>query len=199
MFREGSNVAIHILDNIAVEGAGLALRELHYVAKCLLRDGLWNDLVATTVPQKKALSLQASPRAKPFVKEKYYEMLSLSHVQSLLELPFNSNAAGKTAGTIPADVYFLFSEESGLDWRSICSCMKKSKMFSSSSTFTEEGGTTINLFHHRTCGVFLKLEIGAQGRLRRADVIEKDHDTTKSQIVFETVVNYILHYVWYTL
>ena len=40
MFREGSNVAIRILDNIAVEAAGLAYKELHFIAERLRKDGV---------------------------------------------------------------------------------------------------------------------------------------------------------------
>jgi hypothetical protein len=198
MFREGSNVAIHILDNIAFEGAGLTFKELHYVAKCLARDGLWNDLVPKSVLPKKGLSLQASPRAQPSAKEKYNEMVSLSHVISLLDLPF-ANSSGKTTISIPTDIFFLFSEEAGLDWRSLSSSMKKCKTFSPLLPFTVDDGTVFNLFYLRSFDVFLKLEIGNRGQLLRADVIEKDHDTMKAQIIFETVINYILHYVWHSL
>jgi hypothetical protein len=197
MFRQGSNVAIHILDNIAVEGAVLTFNELHYAAKCLVRDDLWNALVPKAVLPKKGLSLQASPRVQPSVKEKFYEVMTLSHVIPLLDLPV-ANTSGKTTSSIPADVFFLFSDDSGLDWMSLSSSMKKCKAFSPLSTFTADG-TVCDLFYLPSLDIFLTLEIGDRGQLLRADVVEKDHDTTKAQIIFETVVNYILHYVWHTL
>lgn len=198
MFREGSNVAIHILDNIAFEGAGLSLRELHYAAKSLCRDGLWNDLISRPVVPKKALSLQASPRAQPSIREKYYELLPLVHVHSLFDVTVSS-APGKTTSNIPADVYYLFSGEAGLDWRSICGTMKKSRVFSSSSLFTEDDGRTINLFHFHAHDVFLKLEVGSSGQLMQVDVIAKGLDPTEANVIFEIVVNYMLHYVWHAL
>jgi hypothetical protein len=198
MFREGSNVAIHILDNIAVEGAGLALRELRHAAKSLLRDKLWNELLAKPLPPKKGLSLQASPRAQPFSPGKYYEMLSLAHVQSLLDLPVTNNPA-KGSTMVSSDIHFLFSAESGLDWRSICSTMNHSKVFTSSLSFVEEGGTVVNLFYLQSHDVFLKLDLGSHGQLLGADVIAKSLDATKSNIIFESIVNYLLHYVWHAL
>ncbi|KAG7353587.1 hypothetical protein IV203_002942 [Nitzschia inconspicua] len=196
MFREGSNVAIHILDNIAVEGAGLSLKELHYAAKCLLRDSLWNEIISMAQMPKKGFSLQSSPRVQPSIKGKFYEMLSLVHVQSLLDLP-SANVSAKAASIIPVDVYFLFSDESGIDWLAICSGMKKSPAFSSCLNFTGEKGTSIELFYLSSQDVFIKLELGSCGQLLRADLVTKTPDYAKSHAVFEIVVNYTLHYLWH--
>ena len=60
MFREGSNVAIHVLDNIVVEAAGLAFKELKFVAERLRRDALWKTGIGPKTPATVTIRLVLS-------------------------------------------------------------------------------------------------------------------------------------------
>ncbi len=198
VFREGSNVAVHILDNIAIECGGVAFKELHFAAMCLLKDRAWTAL--TSKPILKGTSLQAPPliEAETSVREIFYELSSLAHIQPLLDLPV-TYVSRKTSCCESTDVCFLFAEESKLDWKSVCLNLRRCNAFSSCCSFFEERGSTIYLFYMHRHDVFLKLEVSPTSKLIGADIIEKEHDSTKSRIVFDTVVNCVLHYVWHNL
>ena len=48
MFRDGSNVAVSLFSNIAIEAAGIAYTELRIAAFNLHRDSVWNSLVTSS-------------------------------------------------------------------------------------------------------------------------------------------------------
>lgn len=192
MFREGSNVAIHVLDNIAIEGSRLALKELHFVAECLLKDTLWksfsssNRLPTSTLQSKSNRSSQHQNLA---------ELLRLVPVHPFLQLPLSGNS--KIDG-IPAEVKFLFGNESGIDWLSCCASMKQNKFFSPHSS-TESKGFINNLFYIRRFDVFLMIVVKRDASLLRIDVIEKTRTPDKYHLIFDSVVSFVLQYVWYNL
>lgn len=199
MFREDSNVAIHILDNIAYECGRLLYKELRHAGQCLLRDSLWKSLVSKTILPKKSLSLQASPKAEPSVKARYHDLAPLIKIHPLLQLAA-SKLTGKAAHAMPLELDFLFSIESGIDWKSVCVNMRRCLTFSSCSSFLEDEEYVRHLLYMQDHDVFLSLLIGSKDpRLFSIDVMEKDYNPTKHSIIFDTVVNCLLHYVWQNL
>lgn len=198
MFREESNVAIHILDNIAFECACLAHKELHHAAESLLTDFLWSSLASrSALPKKGIPSLQASPRAEPSAKDTLQELSKLVHIHSLV------NAAARTASSKstehPAeDADFLFTKDLGLDWKIICSKMRRCSAFSSFKSFADPKSCTVNIFYMQGHDVFLKLDVSNESpsTLLRADLIERDRNSGKAQAVLETLANFVLHYLW---
>jgi hypothetical protein len=201
IFREGSNVAVHILDSIAIDAAGLALRELHYVAECLLKDALWKTLASAASPSKKALTLQSSLPAHhntSSTREKLYELLRVTRVQPVLHLP-KPHGSIQSANSIPGEVLFLFSSESGINWKSCCSSMKRIPSFSPNWSFVDDTIVT-NLFYLKRYDVFLKLTTSQDtSALLSADVIEKEQNPNNYQSIFETMVGFLLEYVWHNL
>jgi len=191
MFREGSNIAIHILDNIAIEGSGLALKELHFVAECLLKDSLWKSFSS----RRSYLTLSQSTINRMPHQQNLYELLRLVPAHPFLQLPINGSFKNDR---IPADVSFLFGIESGINWLSCCSSMKQNKFFSPHSS-TEEKGSINNLFYIEQYDIFLMLVVKRDSSLLRIDVIEKKIIPEKYQLIFDSVVSFILHYVWHNL
>lgn len=191
MFREGSNIAIHILDNIAIEGSRLALKELHFVAECLLKDSLWKSFSSS---RSSTTKLQ-STSDKIHQQHKLYELLRLVPAHPFLQLPINGSSK---IDRIPADVSFLFGKESGIDWLSFCSSMQQNDFFSPHSS-TEDIGCINNLFYIQRYDIFLMIVVKRDASLLRIDVIEKKRIPDKYDLIFESVVSFILHYVWHNL
>lgn len=192
MFRDGSSVAIHVLDNIAIEGSRLALKELHFAAECLLKDTLWKSfssssrfLTTTLKPTSSKMSQQQSLK----------ELLRLVPAHPFLQLPMS---ASSKIDRIPAEVSFLFGTESGIDWLSCCHSMKQNKFFSPHAS-TENKGSVNNLFYVRKYDIFLMIVVKRDGSLLSIDVIEKKRTPDKYNLIFESVVNFVLHYVWRNL
>lgn len=187
MFREGSNVAVHILDNIAIEAGGLALKELHYAAESLLKDSLWKSFSSRRANTESSSSLSLI--------DDLQEMLRLTHVYPLLQLRSN----GGNAGTLPEEVQFLFGTDSGIEWKTCCTVLKRIQSLSPSRSI-DNVGMTHNLFYIQKYDVFLMLVVDQHtSLLLRAEVIEKDKTVGKHLLVFDMVVNLILHYVWHSL
>ena len=188
MFRSGSNVAIHILDNIAIEGSRLALKELHFVAECLLKDSLWKSFSSSKYSASTSTSLLSQQNT-------LHELLRLVPVHPFLQLPVNGSSK---IDRIPAEVYFLFGNESGIDWHSCCASMKEENFFSPHSS-TESNDLTNNLFYMNKYDVFLMIVVKRDSSLQRIDVIEKKRIPDKYHLIFDSVVHFVLQYVWYNL
>ena len=156
MFREGSNVAIHILDNIAIEGSRLALKELHFVAECLLKDTLWKSFSSSSRFLTSALKPTSSKMPQ---QQSLKELLRLVPTQPFLQLPMSGSSK---IDRIPDEVSFLFGKESGIDWLSCCSSMKQNKFFSP-HTSTENKGSINNLFYVRRYDIFLMIVVKRDG------------------------------------
>ena len=191
MFRERSNIAIHILDNIAIEASGLALKELHFASECLLKDSLWNSFSSRLSDPNPVKSV---PNRIPQY-QSLDDLLRLVPARPFLQLPINGSAK---KDKIPPEVAFLFGKESGINWLSCCSSMKQNKFFSPNSS-TEEKGFINNLFYIERYDVFLMLVVKRDSSLLRADVIEKKCSPEKYQSIFDSVISFIFHYVWRNL
>jgi hypothetical protein len=164
MFRERSNIAIHILDNIAIEASGLALKELHFVSECMLKDSLWKSFSSRLSYPNLVKSV---PNRMP-QHQSLDELLRLVPAHPFLQLPINGSAK---KDKIPPEVAFLFGKESGINWLSCCSSMKQNKL----------------------------LVVKRDSSLLRADVIEKKRSPEKYQLIFDSVISFIFHYVWHNL
>ena len=188
-FREGSSIAIHVLDNIAIEGSRLALKELHYVAECLLKDTLWKSFSSKMPITQKATSNKLPQQ------HNLSELLKLVPAQPLLQLPFNSSLS---TDRIPAELSFLFGKESGIDWLTCCSLMKQNNFFSPHSSI-EVNGLINNIFYIQRYDVLLIIVVKQDSSLVRIDVIEKKRLPDKHHLIFDSVVTFVLHYVWRNL
>ena len=178
MFREGSNVAIHILDNIAIEAAGMAYKELKYVAERLYRDALW-----------KSLSLRRTRRQGGQVEDKIIELLSLSRVSPLLDV----------GATLPA-ISAVIGPDSGVEWSVCCLAMKEDESFSPNWLLRGPGVST-HLFFVPAEDVFLLLKVDEEGPLREAQIVEKDELVTAERRhgTAQRFLNFVLHFMWFSL
>lgn len=188
MFREDSNVAIHILDNIAIDAAGLALKELHYAAECLFMERLWKSLSSRRA--------RTSPSTRQTIREDLQELMRLACIHPLYQLHSN----GAIPITIPHEIQFLLGPDSGIEWNICCTAMKRNKSFSPNWSIDDES-TTKNLFYIEKYDVFLMLVLDENhSLLRSAEIIEKGKaDNGKHHVVFDILVNFTLHFVWNTL
>lgn len=182
MFREGSNVAVHILDNIVCEAAGLVYKELSSVAEKLHKEAIW-----------KSMSTRGSRPRKTL--EHIEEMLELCSVRPVLQ-SLGSNLRDGAADIITT----LLGNELGIDWKSCCLCMKKERSFGASWSISGDVLDT-HLLHVEPCDTFLLLELDSSGVLQRADVIEKEENASNSyrQMTTQIFANFLLHYIWQTL
>eukprot|EP00536_Pseudo-nitzschia_multiseries_P007031 jgi/Psemu1/194486/e_gw1.157.96.1 len=191
MFREGSNVAIHVLDNIAIEGSRRALIELHFVAECLLKDILWKSFSSRSSIN---IPPQSTINKMPY-QQNLDELLKLVPSQPFLQLPVGGSLKNER---INPDISFLFGKESGMNWLSCCSSMKQNKFFSP-STSIEEKGSIKNLFYMERYDAFLMIVVKRDSSLVRIDLIEKQRVPDRYHLIFDAVVSFILHHVWYNL
>jgi len=191
MFREGSNVAIHILDNIAIEGSRLALKELHFVAECLLKDSLWTSFSSDKTPTS---TLQSASNGTS-QQENLYELLRLVPAHPFLQLPLNGSSKIER---IPAEASFLFGKDSGIDWIACCTSMKQNNFFLP-HTSIEGKGFTNNLFYVKRYDILLMIVVRRDASLQGIDIIEKKRTPDKYHLIFDSVVSFVLQYVWHNL
>ena len=179
MFREGSNIAIHILDHIVLEAAGLVYKELASVAEKLHKETIWKSLSTRTTRLRKS-------------QEYIEEMLHLCSVRSILQTLGNNTRDGA-----PQILSTLLGPDSGIDWKACCRSMKKERSFGPSWSINGAKHDT-HIFFMELCNTFLCLELGTDGNLQRADIIEKDENTNNStrQLTVQVFSNFLLHYLW---
>ena len=228
MFREKSNVAIRILDNIAVEAAGLAYKELRFCSQKLRKERLWTSFSSSPTGSKHPTPLR----------ESMDEMLRLSRVLPL-SLP-QLNGHNLTDG-LP-ELAMLLGDESGIDWSICCKCMRRDKrVFSPYWSFDSpprppptqnhhyehqeqpELPTTTHLFYMREEDLFLLLQVSsspsssspstntaasatiitstATGKLVSANIVEKDDVAScdRQRMALQKFANFLLHYIWQNL
>lgn len=109
MFRHGSNIAISILDNIAVAAAGLAHKELHDAAASLHKEKLWDRFSSTINSSHEA----PSPA-------QVTELLNLCSVKPILN--FIDNGADSQR-------FSIFYDGAVIDPTRCCACMKRDSLF----------------------------------------------------------------------
>jgi hypothetical protein len=193
MFREGSNVAIHILDNIAYEAGGLALRELHQAARTLLRDKLWESLSHNHLPL---------PDSKGFG-----QMLPLVDVDTILpQAPLGFSRTTKTAnltvsGELQGEIADLFNGNAPIEWQPVILAMREEKIFSPNfvAESLEEIGHELTVFYMPLVDLFLVVGVDAQSSLLQVKIAARRRNLEKMRLATETFVNFVLRFVWNTL
>jgi hypothetical protein len=183
MFREGSNVAIHIIDNIVLECAGLIYEQLSFMAEKLHKNAMWKSLSTRSVRP-------TSRKTLDYVEE----MMELCSVQPVL------HALGSSLRDGTDEIMeTLLGPQSAIDWKSCCQAMKKELSFGPNWSFN--GRCDAHLFFFEPCGIFLFLEITPGGQLHRADLIEKEANSSgKSRLTtIQIFMNFLLHFLWQSL
>ena len=182
MFRNGSNTAMSILNNIAVEAAGLAYEELRCSAKDLRRNDLW----------AKTSKIHKRKEDKPTM-EDVQELLVLIAPEPLLER-LTASDKHKVATVMG----------SGIHWLSCCDSMTKEPSFSPSHVFPSDTneGTTMYLYYVRDNDLLLWFQLNQQGDLLDVSLLSKDDRTVreeKATLVIQKLTNYFLHYLWFSI
>jgi hypothetical protein len=183
MFREGSNVAMRILDNIVLEGSSIVFTELRLGAKMLLKDSLWQQF-----------SSKSTLKPTANTEENIREMLTLTNVRPLQHL------LGNTLKGNGLDISTLLESETGIDWISCCHAMKCEPSFGPNWSLNGDGITT-HLFFMEHEDVFLLIGVDANGALLKAGLVEKDESMTleRRQITMQKFSNFLLHFIWQSL
>ena len=184
MFREGNNVAIHVLDNIVGESAGLVFKELKFVAERLRRDALW-----------KSLSSSSDGVEIGSTQGRINEMLSLTTVKPLLQ------ALGNNLMTSMPEITTLLSRELCVDWHACCLCMAEDVSFSPHWSIEGDWATT-HLYFVQQEDSFLWLQVDRNNNtLVRAAMVEKEGSASpeRRQIAVQKFLNFLLHFIWQCL
>eukprot|EP00980_Cylindrotheca_fusiformis_P022309 scaffold9191_cov114-Cylindrotheca_fusiformis.AAC.4 len=184
MFREGSNVAIRILDNIMLEASKIAFVELRLAARMLLKDSLWQRFSSN------ATLVEAPEKSRDSIRE----MLALTNVRPLQHL-LGRNSKGKGL-----DISTLLESETGIDWASCCHVMERDPSFAPNWSLSGDEIAT-KLFFMEPEDVFLLIGIDGKGTLVRAGLVEKDKSITleRRQIAIQKFSNFLLHFIWQNL
>lgn len=180
MFREGSNVAIHILDNIVLEATDLVYEELNFISKKLHKDALWNSLSTKAVRHRKTL-------------ENVMDTLAEFIVRSIAQSLQDNNVREDAVDVMNS----MLDRDSGIDWRACCASMKKQAAFSPSWSFNGVAFST-HLFYVESNNTFLLLEVDPAGNLLRSDTVEKEDTVTavrQRQMTIQIFANYVLHFI----
>lgn len=196
MFREGSNVAIHILDNIAYEAGSLVRRELHQAATSLLIDDLWNSLSHN------------EPRG-PDASKKFFQLTSLVDVESIFPHtpigPFRTNRGLSIGGGFSyEEIADLFNGNADVDWPQIFLEMKQESIFSPhfvADDLDQENSEckSWEVFFMPVVDVFLILGIRGQPSHLTVRIASRDLQLEQRRLAGETFINFVLRFVWYTL
>jgi hypothetical protein len=183
MFREGSNVAMRILDNIVLEGSSIAFAELRLGAKMLLKDSLW-ELFSSKSTLEPTTNTQEDIR----------EMLTLTNVRPL------QHHLGNTLKGNGLDISTLLESEAGIDWISCCHAMECDPSFAPNWSLNGNGITT-HLFFMEPEDVFLLIGVDANGALFVAGLVEKGESMKleRRQITIQKFSNFLLHFIWQSL
>lgn len=183
MFREGSNVAIHIIDNIVLEGTGLVYDELAYIAEKLHKNAMWKNLSTKSFRPRHAL-------------EYVEELMGLCSVQPVLQVLKGNSKDG--ADEIMEN---LLGPQSPIDWRICFQCMKKEHSFGPYRSVTGSGRHDAHLLFVEATGLFLFIELTPAGKVQTASFIEKEtNGSAKSRnMTTQILINFLLHLLWQSL
>lgn len=214
MFREGSNVAIRILDNIVFEASGMAFKSLQAAARDLLKDSLWRLL--SSPPNLK----EPAPQS---MQEDIRELLTLTHTRRLREVQeklggrnSNSNSSSNTKTNLMTPSAFL-----DVNWDAFCHAMQHDSAFAPHwilendsfmsfhwsqsyilSPIQSNLRITSHLFYLPSADVFLLFGINyLKGKIEMASLVEKDNSVTseRRQIAIQQLYNFLLHFMWQNL
>lgn len=183
MFREGSNTAISIVDNIAVEVAGLAFEELHSAASSLHRDAVWKtvshfDPAANTL----AGSMQ----------EDVDELLELTSVSPIWQFLKNKTDIERLA--------MVLDDELGINWGQSFDTMAKDPLFSPAWVLSNDNDQrTRRLFYVSAEDVLVLVIVSPSGSTPEIYLVEREENSLvgpRSAFVIQKLTNFLLHCLW---
>jgi len=179
MFREGSTLAVSILDSITIEAAGLAYKELRFAAESLEKERLWY------------LCSSSAPRKAPTFSE-ITELMSLCTVKPISEIVDSSGDKQRLS--------MIYRNPSLLNLKRCCACMKRDPVFQPTWDLVGDDGCSMqHLFYFCSDDVFLLLKGNRNDSGLEIDLIERDHDQFSLQrttAAVQKLSNYLLHFVW---
>ena len=179
MFRNGSNYAMSILDNIACDAAGLAYEELRIAARNLRCNELWAKV-----------STRAKRKVDRATKDDVDELLALVTLVPLLE---------RLGPLDKQQVSMVLDSE--LDWLNCCAAMEKEPAFSPSHSFDSDRGKLF-LFFLKDEDLFLSVHVGPEGEFQGLDLVLKDENELKGgkdTWVAQKLTNYLLNFLWLSI
>ena len=188
MFREGSNVASYVVDNIAYEAGGLALQELHKAAKSILRDDLWEHFSQN---QEKALDTT----------RQFSQLISLVEVETILPQASIGNSRSSKMGLglgLHGEVSDLFNGNVEINWEHVLHAMKDETIFSPHFAVKDQDKVW-KIFYMPRIEVFLILGIGAQSSRVHVNIASRNLNSEQTRIATEIFVNFVVRFIWYTL
>jgi len=188
MFRDGSNVGVFILDTIAYEAGGLALRELHEAAKSILRDDLWESFSQN---EKKALDTT----------KRFSQLISLVEVETILpQASIGNSRSNKTGleGGLHEEVSDLFNGHVEMKWQQILQAMKNETIFSPYFA-VKDPDKVWEVFYMPRVDVFLILGIDAQLSRVHVKIASRNLNSEQMRIATEIFVNFVVRFIWYML
>lgn len=179
-FRQGSNIAISILGNIAIEAAGLAYKELHDAAASLHKEKLW-ALLSSTISSSN-------------------ETPSSAHVTELLDLcsvNHISNFLDNSADTLR--FVSIFNNAALIDFTRCCTSMKRDHTFLPSWELAETEGLSSHLFYLASEDLFLLVK-GNKNRTGLLIYLVEQEETpaidNRATGAIQKLANFLLHFLW---
>jgi len=178
-FRDGSYVAISILDCISYDAAGIAYAELHFAASRLRLDALWRQVSGRRPSKTKPSSANIK------------EMLSYCSVQPITEV------LGSLVSQ-QSQVLTMLKDGIDIDWRSCSATMERDLAFSPSWKVQEsDDEQTSILFYLGGEDIFLLFKTDAEGRTFEVSTVNRDDNPEERLIaVVQKFLNFVMHFVW---
>jgi len=178
MFRSGSNIAITIAKNLAIDAAGVAFKELLAAATSLRLHSLWG------------LASHESLRPhNEYSNPVMSELLDLCVVE-----PFQKslNTQGKQR------YEELLNDQLQIKTTEMCDSMSLEGTFSPSWTLVNGK----RLFYMRSCDIFLLITPADDQRPLRMSFVLKSLDSASEKrkaAAAQQLMNYFLHFLWYRM
>eukprot|EP00977_Amphora_coffeiformis_P001908 scaffold362_cov176-Amphora_coffeaeformis.AAC.34 len=178
MFRSGSNIAITIAKNLAIDAAGVALNELLAAATSLRLHSLWG--------------LASHESLRPHTENSNSimgELLGLCVVEPLKK---SLNSKGRQR------YEELLDDQLGLKWTEMGDSMSLEETFSPSWTITDGK----RLFYMRSFDIFLLFTPANDERPFQTSFVLKSLDSTSEErktSAAQQLMNYFLHFLWHSM
>lgn len=181
MFRQGSNIAISILGNIATKAAGLAYKELRFAAVSLQKEKLW-ALVSSTIHTSHDVPSPAHVT----------ELLNLCSVKPISNLLDNSADSQRFAT--------IYSDAALVDPTSFCACMTRDPaFFHVRDLFQTNGPSSQHLFYLGRENLFLLVKVNMGGAGMQIYLVEQEERPVSEKgttIAIQKLANFLLHFLW---
>lgn len=173
MFRENSNVAISVVDNIAVECAGLAYQELQLAARTIQRDSLWKRVAEPRQGESPTVEDMEQLLGLCFVKPVSYYLKAPNDMKSF---------------------YTIINGDEGRDWSKNCETLRGEPSWSPSWPF----GSNKRIFYSCNDDVFVILFRQEDGKTSIDLVEREDISSSRSRSIFavQRLLNFFLLSFW---